>query len=142
MIDRNTMPYGRIAAEGVAIVLSILLAFAIDAAWDNHKERQQGRAILSSLAADFADAKVLIDEAIVLHHRYRDSARRLLAILDSKETGADWAAIDSLLHDVFLNAKTTEIPNGSLSALFCVRQAGPNREFAIAFSPGCLAKLC
>jgi len=118
MIDRDAMPYGRIAAEAVAIVLSILLAFAIDAAWDNHKERQQERAILSSLAADFADAKVLLDEAIGVHQKYLDSARRLLAILDQEVTGADWSAIDSMLNNVFLNAKTTEIPNGSLNALF------------------------
>jgi len=124
MIDHQAMPYGRIVAEGVAIVLSILLAFAIDAAWDDHKERLQERATLSSLAADFADAKVLIDTAIVAHERYRDSARRLLEIRDKKVTVDDSMAIDSMLNDVFLNAKTTEIPNGSLSALFASGKLG------------------
>jgi hypothetical protein len=118
MIDRTKISYRRIAAEGVAIVLSILLAFAIDAAWDKHKDRQQERALLSALAADFADARVLIDEAIVAHQRYRASARRLLAIIEQEAPRDDWTAIDSLLNDVFLNAKTTEIPNGSLTALF------------------------
>lgn len=118
MLDRTGISYRRIAAEGVAIVLSILLAFAIDAAWDKHKDRQQERALLAALAADFADAGVLIDEAIVAHQRYISSARRLLAIIEQDAARDDWTAIDSALNDVFLNAKTTEIPSGSLNALF------------------------
>ena len=39
----------RIAAEGVAIVVSILLAFAIDAAWDASRERAEERQALSGL---------------------------------------------------------------------------------------------
>jgi hypothetical protein len=118
MIDRNTVPYGRIAAEGVAIVLSILLAFAIDAAWDNHKDRQQERAILTSLAADFEDTRGLLADGIASHERFRDSAKKLLGILDEDITVTDPETIDGLINDAFVNAKTIEVLNGSLSALF------------------------
>jgi len=36
--------------EGVVIVLSILLAFGIDALWDQHKQRLEEEEILASLA--------------------------------------------------------------------------------------------
>ena len=36
--------------EGVAIVLSILLAFGIDAAWDEAKERSEEREVLEAPA--------------------------------------------------------------------------------------------
>jgi hypothetical protein len=42
-----------LAAEGAAIVISILLAFAIDAWWDKRAERNQEAALLASLHADF-----------------------------------------------------------------------------------------
>lgn len=118
MIDRTTLPYSRIVAEGVAVVLSILLAFAIDAAWDQRKERQQERAILTSLAADFEDTRGLLAAGITSHEKFRDSAVKLLGILDENATGADPEAIDGLINDVFVNAKTVEVLNGSLSALF------------------------
>jgi hypothetical protein len=35
---KTTIPWARVAAEGVIIVASILLAFAIDAAWESRKE--------------------------------------------------------------------------------------------------------
>lgn len=42
-----------LAAEGAAIVVSILLAFAIDAWWDERAERKQEAALLAGLLADF-----------------------------------------------------------------------------------------
>ena len=42
-----------LAAEGAAIVVSILLAFAIDAWWEERAERKQEAALLVSLQADF-----------------------------------------------------------------------------------------
>lgn len=44
----------RILAEGAAIVLSILLAFAIDAAWDESVERREERTRLEGLRDEIA----------------------------------------------------------------------------------------
>jgi hypothetical protein len=44
----------RIIAEGTAIVLSILLAFAIDAWWDGQKNRTEERELLLGLEQEFA----------------------------------------------------------------------------------------
>ncbi len=47
------LPWLRIVAEGTAIVVSILLAFAIDAWWARQAEDEQRRALVESLHADF-----------------------------------------------------------------------------------------
>jgi hypothetical protein len=48
------LPWFRIGAESVAIVLSILLAFAIDAWWDYRQDRADEISILSELEAEYA----------------------------------------------------------------------------------------
>lgn len=48
---------GRILLEGVVIVLSILLAFAIDAGWDERQERRAEQEILQALSAEFETYK-------------------------------------------------------------------------------------
>lgn len=43
------MDRGKLFREGVVIVASILLAFAIDAWWDERKERVEEREILAEI---------------------------------------------------------------------------------------------
>ena len=44
-------------AEGVVIVLSILLAFGVDAWWDGHRDRVQEETLLSNLLAGFETSR-------------------------------------------------------------------------------------
>lgn len=55
----------RIIAEGTAIVVSILLAFAIDAWWQRQSELDQAEALISSLHADFTSSQSHIEEWLV-----------------------------------------------------------------------------
>ncbi len=53
----NNLPainWKRIAVEAAAIVVSILLAFAIDAWWDDRKERIEEREVLHGLKSEFS----------------------------------------------------------------------------------------
>ena len=52
---RQQIPWLRIGAEGTAIVVSILLAFAIDAAWERRGEVDEERQILIGLEVEFTD---------------------------------------------------------------------------------------
>ena len=52
MTESPFIPWGRLVAEGAAIVISILLAFSIDAWWDNRKDIAEEREILLGLEAD------------------------------------------------------------------------------------------
>jgi hypothetical protein len=54
MSDTQKIPWLRLSVEAVAIVGSILLAFAIDAWWDSRSDQKQERALLIALSADFA----------------------------------------------------------------------------------------
>jgi hypothetical protein len=47
----------RIIAEGTAIIISILLAFAIDAWWQRQSELEQADALIASLHADFTSSQ-------------------------------------------------------------------------------------
>ena len=55
---------GFLVAEAVLIVVSILLAFAIDAAWDGREEARERAELLSAMRADFAATAVNLDRAI------------------------------------------------------------------------------
>ena len=51
--------WSRILAEGSAIVVSILLAFAIQAWWEGRQSRALEQDTLDQLAANFEDEKIL-----------------------------------------------------------------------------------
>ena len=51
----------RLAAEAAAIIVSILLAFWIDAWWDEQQDRVEEREILVGLEAEFVDLKERLD---------------------------------------------------------------------------------
>jgi hypothetical protein len=50
---RNQINWVRLTAEGAAVVVSILLAFAIDAAWDQFREAEEEQRILVGLEREF-----------------------------------------------------------------------------------------
>lgn len=54
MINNPMIPWSRIFVESVAIVGSILLAFAIDAWWDDQQERKQEQVYLGALHQEFS----------------------------------------------------------------------------------------
>ena len=56
-MNTRTIPWGQIGVEAVAIVASILLAFSIDAWWDNRKELLEEREILLGLEVEFVDLR-------------------------------------------------------------------------------------
>lgn len=57
MVMRRDIQWPSIFAEGIAIVLSILLAFTIDAWWEDRKEVDTQRTQLRSLLGEFKEAR-------------------------------------------------------------------------------------
>lgn len=77
----------RIVGESVAIVLGILLAFAIDAGWDARNDRLEEREILEALERDFQENRVAAERVIHIHEV--DNARfAYLASLTAEEIGS------------------------------------------------------
>lgn len=90
----------RLFVEGAAIVASILLAFAIDAWWQAHVERQSEREILLALLDDFESSKASIIEWRNFHLAVRESNTRLLEAASSSNVTLSNQEIDSLLVDL------------------------------------------
>ena len=92
MADRSAKG---LLTEGVVIVASILLAFAIDAAWGNHVERQEEARILDQLAVELALYDELLDDAQGQVDRTLEASEYLLgAVHDPRDVPPDslrWA---------------------------------------------------
>ena len=52
MAERRNVPWTTVAVEAIAIVVSILLAFAIDAWWTERNERENEQSALLALRSD------------------------------------------------------------------------------------------
>ncbi len=72
------IPWLRVLTEGVVIVLSILLAFSIDAWWDGRQERDREYAALDALARDFDNAAVILDRHAAVLESTAAAAKILL----------------------------------------------------------------
>lgn len=71
------IPWARILAEGVAIVVSILLAFGIQAWWDGRQDRAEEQEMLRGLEVDFAANADRLVQVIGLNEAHEDRLFRL-----------------------------------------------------------------
>ena len=91
----------RLAIEGTTIVLSILVAFGIDAAWEERKERVREREAIEQLISEFEvvrDRLVTLD-SVYEHGPFRGKAplRELLGLMGSERGAFSDARLDSLV---------------------------------------------
>ncbi len=78
--NRSGIPWARILAEGAVIIISILLAFGIDAWWDRMLERREEGDAIEGLAGDFRENVAGLDETIRHHQETLDRLSRLAAM--------------------------------------------------------------
>jgi hypothetical protein len=62
MSDTKNIPWPRIGADAVAILVSILLAFAIDAWWANRLENREMVVVLNRLSAEFESNYTMLSD--------------------------------------------------------------------------------
>jgi hypothetical protein len=100
------VPWPRIVAEGIAIVVSILLAFGIQAWWEERQERAMERALLTGLVEDLR----------------RDSAdySSFATVQGYRLAGAD-----------FLLSRGGQEPSGTLVAGIAAEEMTPGRAFQL-----------
>lgn len=72
MSNRQKISWKRLSVEAVAIVASILFAFAIDAWWDESQQQREMQTVMADLEASFAENVTLLDENIELVILYRE----------------------------------------------------------------------
>jgi hypothetical protein len=105
----------RLLLEGLVIVASILLAFAIDAAWDERQERAQERRLLEALEDEFAAHPPVLLDAQAVHQRFANATFALFDTLDAAGEGEVVVVSDSLLYPI-MRGRTTQLAQGELEA--------------------------
>ena len=92
-----------LALEGTAIIISILLAFWIDAWWGQRQERVNEQLILASVLEDFRTQRELVEGNRPYIEAIRDSTEKLLSATVEADHGLSSASIDVLLADIWWN---------------------------------------
>ncbi len=98
MTEPRNIPWKRIAVEAAAIVASILLAFAIDAWWQDQQQRDEQRLILQSILDEFEDIRGNARTDLESTIEMRKSVLTLLQHM-SRANNKSVENIDSLLAD-------------------------------------------
>lgn len=115
----------KLLAEALLIIFSILLAFAIQAWWEERKERLEERKLLVNLQTDFIKNKDLLDIAIT---RFEGTLSNAQAMMDyihpgeppQKETLADSILFKHLIwytYDPIVGTLNSAIASGHISLI-------------------------
>ena len=108
----------RLLAEAAVIIASILLAFGVDAQWDLARERAATRALLASLAKDFAATVVEAEKVVGNHGGGLEAAERLILLAEARTLGAsDAPEVDSLLSIIRVSGASFDPPQGAIGVL-------------------------
>lgn len=97
MTDAKTINVRRLVIEGAVIVLSILLAFGIDAMWDQHRERLEEDRILASLESDFVANLKSVKIIIEAHQLFQQRVARLIQLSDDEVRALSQTEVSELM---------------------------------------------
>jgi hypothetical protein len=103
----------RVAAESAAIVASILLAFAIEAWWQERSDRKAELVLLERLQADFIDMQAALRLVEDEHREARDACIYLLSLTLGDAVPAT-AEVDRMVALVFLTSRTFNPGSGAV----------------------------
>ncbi len=117
MNETQKIPWKRLAVEAAAIVGSILLAFAIDAWWEDRSDALQERALLIALLEDFRATRDQFETISEGHNQVFSSMEQLLFWSESGSVPEEsHAQVDLLLGSAF-NRNTFDPPLGAVETI-------------------------
>jgi len=117
MNETQNIPWKRISVEAAAIVASILLAFAIDAWWQERIEEDREEEILTALLDDFEKSKLSIEDGRNFHIGVQRSNRALLDASISSDIALSSLEIERLLADLTWWDSQPRFFTGALNSL-------------------------
>lgn len=88
------IPYRRVVVEGLVIIVSILLAFGIEASWGERQERIQRGALMEDLESEIVSNITSLEDALLLQ---RLRVERIEIILNELTPEASGVSRDSLV---------------------------------------------
>jgi hypothetical protein len=93
----SSKPFRRYLAEGFAIVVSILLAFAIDASWEERGQGREERRLLQALETEFRANQTQLEFRTAWHRDIEEALLALLSVATNPQSTLSSDSIDSLL---------------------------------------------
>jgi len=111
----RSIQWRRIAVESGAVILSILLAFSIDALWDQHQERTREDVLLRGILADYRASRPNLAERLDLALRMARTTAMLRDLVSGRTGGTPLTVPDSLILGV-LGGPTYEPATNTLDA--------------------------
>lgn len=107
--------WGRILIEGAVIVLSILLAFAIDAWWDDRIERNREREQLISMRGEFEASLSGLDQVLTSIKNHAANIDTFIELL--KSAGDEPVLVPGPLLGSAITWRTSDVSMSTLEAL-------------------------
>lgn len=99
MRGNDNIQWRRISAEGVAIVISILLAFSIEAWWSNYQDRAEEQVTLLGLKSEFEQNLEFIETDLAYRRTVIDSILRIFNASGGR-ISLEPEVLDELIGDV------------------------------------------
>jgi hypothetical protein len=116
MTEAQKIPWNRLAVEAAAIVVSILLAFAIDAWWEDRQVQLEEQQILLGLSEEFLSNHEVLSQDLASHLKGLKSLEDILLLLEGGQSNDAKAIAIAALFEMKA-PKTTDLGNGTLSAV-------------------------
>ena len=110
------IPWPRIFAEGTAIVVSILLAFWIQAWWDDKQQRDEEHELLQALLDDFVATKEEIQNWRAFHIAVEKSTKTLLDVTLSNDRSQAEGDIRQLISNLTWFDAASHFATGALNS--------------------------
>ena len=118
MEPSRDFPWGRIVAEVAAIVGGILLAFWIQAWWDDRQEAKDERVVLAALLEEFRAKMDLLEMRRDFHTSLLESSRTLIRASISEDDLLTPVEVDQLLAELWWYNTQGEWDSAILGALY------------------------
>lgn len=103
MSEPRSIPWKSIAVEAAAIVVSILLAFAIDAWWTEKKESDVEHVALQALRSDFISSREQMRVVLLTLEQARENFARFQSATPAELAEIDPDAIRPIISALFKN---------------------------------------
>lgn len=127
MGEIQKIPWKRLSVEAAAIVVSILLAFAIDAWWDDRQERAEEREVLAALYIEFETNRDEAASVISSHDREIQSVATLMELRQDGILALPAEVVEEMISS-FANPRTFDAVRGSVDSLISSGKLGILRD--------------
>ncbi len=116
MTETQNIPWRRLSIEAAAIVASILLAFAIDAWWEERGLRIEEQQVLQGLRSEFHSIRDVLSGHMSEHLQHLQTLEDFLDAAGNGNVDEAGPIVDAALL-VLLTPMTSDLGSGTLAAL-------------------------